>query len=96
MTLKDAREFRDYIQSKCSLNCTVPLGFGPADYLPTSVMRDGPRRWQSKAEFRTWLAQYIRERRNIHRRYEQMVSAQATRRARSPLDIMIDQACGLN
>lgn len=95
MTLKDARAFRDYIHSKNSINCTVPLGFGPDGYLPMSVLRNGPHRWESRAEFRKWVAQYIRERRRIMREYNAMEARKRIRPARSPIELMVDRACGL-
>lgn len=92
MTLKDARAFRAYIHSKCSVNCTVPLGLGPDGYFPRSVLSTGRHDWTSRAEFRTWLARNIRERRRITRDYERMTRR---RDIRSPIERMIDTACGL-
>lgn len=93
MTLKDARGLRDYIHSKNSVNCTVPLGFGPDGYFATSILHTGARQWQSRKDFRVWLAQHIRECRRIHREYERVM--RAPQRRRSPIDLMIDRACGL-
>lgn len=95
MTLKDARAFRDYIHSKCSVNCTVPLGFGPDGYFPMSILRTGPHYWKSHSEFRQWLAKDIRERRRHVRAYEQMEARRRIRTARNPIELMIDRACGL-
>lgn len=94
MTLKDARAFRDYIHSKYSINCTVPLGFGPDGYFPMSVLSNGPHRWESRAEFRNWLAVRLRENRRNLRAYLAM-EARRLRPARSPIELMVDRACGL-
>lgn len=93
MTLKEARTFRDYIHSKCSVNCTVPLGLGPDGYFPRSVLSTGRHDWTSRAEFRHWLAGHLRDQRRIQREYER--SLRPIRRARSPIELMIDRACGL-
>lgn len=95
MTLKDARQLRDYVGSKCTVNCTVPLGFGPDGYFAVTVLRTGPHKWQSRAEFRTWLAGNIRERREITRRYDEMIRRKNMPKARNPIELMIDRACGL-
>jgi hypothetical protein len=94
VTLKDAKALRDYIHSKNSINCTVPLGHGPDNYFPRSIMRDGPRDWKSRAQFRLWHALHIRERRRIERDYKRVMNGQSQRR-RSPIELMIDRACGL-
>jgi hypothetical protein len=96
MTLKEARALRDYIHSKNSINCTVPLGHGPDGYFPRSDMgAAGPRDWKSKQEFRDWHAQYLRRQRKIMREYHAMLARQSMRRARSPIELMVDRACGL-
>ncbi len=96
MTLKNARALRDYIHAKGSVNCSVPLGFGPDGYFATSRLRTGPHQWQSKQEFRNWQAKYLRDRRKALRDYEQMMRQQQRRRSpRSPIEMMVDRACGL-
>lgn len=94
MTLKDARQLRDYIHSKDSINCTVPLGHGPCGYFPQSILSTGPRDWTSRQDFRDWLATRIRERRVIQRQYDAVM--RRPQRARSPIEMMIDKACGFN
>jgi hypothetical protein len=91
MTLKEAREFRDYIHSKDSINCMVPLGFGPNGYFPRSMLSTGPHFWKTRAEFRKWLADRIRQRRRQLREYKRLT----IRRARSPIELMVDRTCGL-
>lgn len=95
MTLKEARELRDYIHTKNSINCTVPLGFGPDGYFPMSCMGTGQRFWKSKAEFRKWAADDLRKRRKIMKAYDEMMLRRAVRPARNPIELMIDRACGL-
>jgi len=94
MKLKEAREFRDYIIAKVGVNCTVPLGFGPDGYFPRSILSTGPHDWKSRAEFRKWAADHLRKRRRIMHDYNEMM-ARKNRRARSPIELMIDRACGL-
>lgn len=94
MTLKEAKELRDYIIATNGVNCTVPLGHGPDGYFPRSILRAGPHDWTSRQEFRNWHAKHLRERRRIHRDYDAMMQ-RSVRRARSPLDLMIDRACGI-
>lgn len=93
MTLKDARALKAYIHSKYSINCTVPLGQGPDGYFPTSLLKDGPCEWKSRRQFRTWLAQRRREDRRRQREYEAVL--RRGRDSRSPIERMIDEACGL-
>jgi hypothetical protein len=93
MTLKDAKALRDYIIDKSGVNCTVPLGHGPSNYFPMSVLGTGPHQWQSRQEFRDWWAGRLRERRNTLRQYDRLVRQR--QRPRSPIEMMIDNACGL-
>lgn len=95
MTLTDARQFRDYIHSKNSINCTVPLGFGPDGYFPCSIMKTGQRFWKSRAEFRKWAADDLRNSRRIMRDDNDMMWRRNKPKARSPIEIMVDRACGL-
>lgn len=95
MTLKDARVFRDYIINKNGINCTVPLGFGPDGYFPCSIMRDGPR-------FASAAVSCAPTRRcsgilAVTRRVSEVARgpSPSIRRARSPIELMIDRACGL-
>ena len=95
MTLKDAKAFRDEIIAKTGVNCTVPLGFGPDGYFPRSILSAGPHDWTSRAEFRKWAADHFRARRRAIRAYNQMMLRGRLRKARSPIEMMVDRACGL-
>lgn len=101
MTFKEAHELRRYILSKNSLACTVPTGGrSPDNYFATSYMKDGPREWQSKQEFRDWLAKRRRTDRKQLREWMRLTNGtgdwrEIRRRPRSPIELMIDRACGL-
>lgn len=90
MTLKDAKALRDYIRSK-GYHCIVPLGHGPAAYAPEI---SGPRSFQTRAAFRAHHAMRLRERRQALRAYLALVARRPALN-RSPIEMMIDRACGL-
>jgi hypothetical protein len=80
MTLKQARALRDTIRDR-GIHCTVPLGNGPAGYFARIWGINGQRDFRSLAEWR----EYDRER----------LSRKLASRPRSPIELMIDRACGL-
>ena len=82
MTLKEAKVLRNRIYSG-GLHCTVPLGHGPCGYFARIITHEGPRDFQSWTEY----DQYRKER-NAKR-------AAKLAPPRSPIEHMIDRACGL-
>jgi hypothetical protein len=97
MTLTNARKLQKEIQSK-NYHCIVPLGYGPRRYFcRTFRTKNGqlvPFDFRSRATFRKHHAMRLRENRRIMRFYDKMMQQQRAR-LRSPLDAMIDRACGL-
>lgn len=90
MTLKDAKLLRDKIKATGPWT-TVPLGHGPDGYFVRIITDRGPK------EFRSWRA-YRAYRQS--RMLERLDAEAAARRAiftvpQSPIEIMIDQACGV-
>ena len=94
MTLKEARTLRDDVLAY-GLGCTVPLGYGPDGYQPQIWTDSGVVRFASRAEWRTYAARMLRRRRRALREYQQDCDRQMMRKRRSPIEIMIDRACGL-
>ena len=86
MNLKDARELRDKIKES-GVHCVVPLGFGPDGYWTEIMTTDrGQVIFWSEADWKNY------------ERYRDAVAAIAWKRMhgrRSPLEMMIDQACGV-
>lgn len=88
MTLAEARALRDEIREH-GLHCVVPLGYGPVGYSARIYSGRGggpamPVDFSSRSAWRAWKDE--RERR------EQLRLS----RPRSPIEAMIDQACGIN
>jgi hypothetical protein len=92
MTLKDAKALRDEIISWDGTHCTVPLGFGPDRYFARIFRFEGPVDFHARAEFRTYKARQLREHRAKLRMYDAL---ERIRPPRSPIELMIDRACGL-
>ena len=91
MTLREARELQAEIRDKWGYHCTVPLGWGPNGYwcqISTSV---GSGRFMNRAEARKYRADSLRRHRNAMRE----LSKPLVRPARSPIERMVDRACGL-
>lgn len=98
MKHKDARTLATYIREAIGCACTVPNGHGPDGYFAriwTSRTDDGtsqrqaperPKDFYSRADFEAWRAACERERGRQERRS----------RPRSPIDILIDRACGVD
>lgn len=90
MTLKEARELRDMIR-KADVHCVVPLGHGPDGYF-ARIIRDGKpldfHSFEQADEYMTARAERIRESNRAAMRLTMP-------RPRSPLEAMIDKACGL-
>lgn len=89
MTLKDAKALRDEIRGY-GYHCIVPLGHGPDGYTP----RISSRSFNTREEFRKYHAMRLRERRLAQREYERQLSRLRSR-PRSPIEMMVDKACGL-
>lgn len=93
MTLADAKALRDMIRA-AGLACTVPLGHGPTGYFARIwSAREGnpgqPVDFRSEGEWLAWKRRADEEDRKAELR-RQLLS-----RPRSPLDVLIDRACGL-
>lgn len=96
MTLKDARALRDEITKGDGLHSVVPLGRGPDGYFARIWGAKGQTDFHSRRE---WLAY----RKGVRaRRAAVLKDAEYFRdhgftlpKPRSPLDLMIDRACGL-
>lgn len=86
MTLKEARALRDTIRATGIWSVT-PTGHGPDGYFARIWGVNGQQDFRSPGE---WAA-YVRER-DERRRREQ---AALRRPPRSPIEILIDRACGL-
>jgi hypothetical protein len=87
MTLKEARALQAQIK-RWNYHCTVPLGWGPDGYWCQIT----GLRFFSEAEARKHHAKRLRERRKSLREYE---AAHRKRDTRSPIERMVDRACGL-
>lgn len=89
MTLKDARVLQAFIQ-RSGYHCTVPLGRGPDGYQPRIFgARDECTEFATVVDFRRHHAMRLRQRRAVAR-----AARRPQRDRRSPLDRMIDEACG--
>ena len=82
MTLIDARKLRDEILAT-GIYATVPLGHGPDGYWAQIVSSVGDGIFHSLEDFE----QYRKE--SLARRFKELHPA------RSPIEMMIDKACGL-
>lgn len=82
MNLKDARALRDRIR-ETGIHCVVPLGFGPDGYwVEINTTDRGQVTFWSESDWEHYES------------YRATVAMMKHRR-RSPLDILIDQACGV-
>lgn len=90
MTLKDAKVLRDEIKRVSGFHCIVPLGHGPDSYF-ARIFSFEKIDFYDRASFRRYRAQQIRTKRALELEW----AKRERRRARSPLDIMIDRACGV-
>ncbi len=92
MTLTKARRLRDFIRGQ-DVHAVVPLGHGPDGYFVRITTSQGPLRLDSPSE---WNAYCQRERDKITKFCEDHgVGQRRLERPRSPLDAMIDAACGV-
>jgi len=91
MTLKEARQLQAEIKA-AFYHCAVPLGWGPDGYWCQTYGTRGAVTHHDRAGFRKWHADNLRRRRKIHREYEAMCRRRDTR---TPIERMIDKACGL-
>ena len=92
MTLAEAKKLRDEIRVYCF--CTVPLGYGPSDYFARIFSSRGVQSGARAVDFHSreaWLA------------WKKQADAQdklkrrcRCPRPRSPIEAMIDRACGLS
>lgn len=89
MTLKDARAVRDLVR-RYGVACTVPLAHASGRYVARIWCVGSARDFISMQEARDYIAGMLRRRRRVR---DEM--ARAVRRdTRSPLERMIDRACG--
>ena len=92
MKLKDARRLRDFLRGK-GIRATVPLGYAPDGYGVVIVSRDeGRLRFDSPDD---WNAYARRKNERERRLLDEWCERHNLRPARSPIEIMIDRACGL-
>ena len=94
MKLADARCLRDKIREHAGYHCVVPLGYGPDGYFARIFSSGGngmlvPVNFHARAEYRAHYAMRLREGRAVSRMF-----AKPPKR-RSPIEIMVDRACGL-
>jgi hypothetical protein len=98
MTLVNAKKLRDEIRAK-GYHCVVPLGFTPRRYFCVIFHAKAgklvPMYFRSRASFRKHHAQALRNSRRIMRFYHEM-QRRTQWETRSPLEFMIDRACGLD
>ena len=90
MTLTDARKLRDEIRA-AGLHCIVPLGHGPDGYFARIFTDTGPVDFPGLAPWRLWKSERAKRVRESERRPARLEHG----RPRSPLELMIDRACGL-
>ena len=89
MTLREARELQAEIRDKWGYHCTVPLGWGPNGYWCQISTTVGDVRLKSRGEARKYRADSLRRHRKALR------DLRPKRDTRTPLERMIDQACGV-
>ena len=89
MTLQEARTLRDEIRD-AGLHCVVPLGFGPNGYF-ARIFGGFPVAPKDFHDRQTWV-EYKEA--SDKRRARDMARWNGGR-PRSPIEIMIDRACGL-
>ncbi len=89
MTLKDARTVRDELREH-GLHSIVPLGHGPDKYFARIfAVHNVTHDFHSGAQARKYLADRLRRLRKA------AMERQRARRPRSPIEVLIDRACGL-
>ncbi len=95
MTLKDAKALRDKIRGD-GHHSIVPLGYGPGMYFATIYTMLTPMgraanelRFYSEAAHRSYTEMAVR----VRERRLRMIEPP---RRRSPIEMMIDKACGLS
>lgn len=97
MTLTEARRVRDFFRSR-RIHSIVPLGHGPDGYYAEIIASDiGERGYRkmpfgSMAEARSHVAMRLRWERAFKR---ECLEFENRKPPRSPIDVMIDRACGL-
>ena len=95
MLLKDAKALRNEIRAE-GPHCTVPLGQGPSGYFARIFHGFSDGVWKH-TDFRSrgeWL-NYRRGMRLRHAESLRLAEARAAR-TRTPIEVMIDRACGLS
>lgn len=93
MTLAEARAWRDEIRGTDAA-ATVPTGYGPDKYFVQVWTREHPQgeRLTTANECIAFIARVVQHRTD----HERLVAAlTAPRDTRSPIERMIDKACGL-
>jgi hypothetical protein len=86
MTLQEAKALRDEIREH--YHCIVPLGFGPGGYVARIFGLEGAIDFHTRFQYRAWHVRRLRERRAQLREWAM------PQKRRSPIEIMIDRACG--
>jgi hypothetical protein len=93
MKLPAARALQAKIKA-AGPHCIVPLGHGPAGYFCRIFTSEGPRDFHGHCGWGTYHRASLKRRAKAHEEYERMLSQM--RRPRSPIELMIDRACGLS
>ena len=92
MKLADAKALRDEIRA-AGLHCIVPLGHGPDRYFARIFgPRAKPTDFHTREAWHAFEEERGRQRREL---VDQFNRFEVPRRPRSPIEIMIDRACGL-
>jgi len=90
MTLKHAKFLRNLI-IRDGIHCIVPLGHGPDKYFARIFTANGPRDFHGPQDYRDYE---IEKQEREHER--RMAIKKMEAKHRSPIEIMIDRACGLD
>ena len=94
MTLKEADDLKKAIRDVGGLHCVVPRGHGPNGYFARVITSAGPLEFHTHLECVEALLMRLR-----HLESEQSERArlalELVSRPRSPIEIMIDRACGV-
>lgn len=90
MVLAEARKLRDEIRA-AGLHSIVPLGHGPDSYFARIFTDSGSVDFSGRAPWRLWKAERAKRLRDSERAAAKL----DLRRPRSPIEMMIDRACGL-
>lgn len=86
MKLKQARRLRDFLR-KHGIKCTVPLGYADDGYFVQWCQYGTQMRFYSVEEYNAHVMEQ-------HRRLQEFADRNVPRDTRSPIERMIDQACG--